>query len=75
MARVSTIKVVANNDQGFKVINAKDKTDADKLYTPSKKEAVSRAKELGIKVNPRDTAEKISKKISKEENSGLDDEL
>jgi len=39
-----TVKVVADNEQGFKIINLSDKTDKDVVYNPDVKKPVVKAK-------------------------------
>ncbi len=70
--RCKTVKVVTAD--GFKIINESDMTDSDQLYVPSKQEILKEAEEAGLKVNPRESAEKISKKVQEAKNTLLEED-
>ena len=43
MGTCPTTKIIADNDQGFKIVNTSDVTDTDKVFDESKKSAPKKA--------------------------------
>lgn len=64
--RVPTIRIKADNEQGFVIINESD-FDENKmaLYVPGKAQLLKEAEQAGVKVDGRSKPETILKKISK----------
>lgn len=62
--RIPTMKIQADNKEGFIIINKSDfDPSKHKEFTPSKGELLKEAKELGVEVGGRAKPETIASKI------------
>jgi len=73
--RCPTIKIVSDNEQGFKIINESDFDESiHQRFIPTKEELLQEAKVLGVKVGGRSKPETIAKQIEEAKNTGLIEE-
>ncbi|MDX1352825.1 MAG: hypothetical protein R3254_07425 [Thiomicrorhabdus sp.] len=74
--RCPTIKVVAENPQGFMVINESDfDPKTMKEYIPGKQELLKEAKDLGVTVGGRAKPETIMEKIREVKKTLIEEDI
>ena len=74
--RTPTTKIVANNEQGFIVINESDfDENKHKRFIPTKEELMKEAERLGVKTSGRAKPETIMEKIKKAESGLIEEDI